>query len=72
MHRTVRIGVLGCGNVGGAFVELVARQQAVIAKRTGVRLEIGAVAVRNLSRPRDVALPDGVLTRDTYAVVTQP
>ena len=37
-----------------------------------MRLEIGAVAVRNLSRPRDVVLPDGVLTRDTYAVVSDP
>jgi homoserine dehydrogenase len=70
--RTVRIGVLGCGNVGGAFVDLVARQQATVAARTGVRIEIGAVAVRNLSRPRNVALPAGVLTRDTYAVVTDP
>ena len=70
--RTVRIGVLGCGNVGGAFVDLVTRQQATIAARTGVRLEIGAVAVRNLSRPRDVVLAEGVLTRDTYAVVSDP
>ncbi|MFT3853546.1 MAG: homoserine dehydrogenase [Ilumatobacteraceae bacterium] len=70
--RTLRIGVLGCGNVGGALAELITRQQAAIAARTGVRLEIGAVAVRNLSRPRDVALPDGVLTRDAYAVVSDP
>jgi homoserine dehydrogenase len=70
--RTVRIGVLGCGNVGGALVDLIARQQATIEARTGIRLEIGAVAVRNLSRPRDVVLADGVLTRDTYAVVSDP
>ncbi|MTB11308.1 MAG: homoserine dehydrogenase, partial [Actinobacteria bacterium] len=38
--RVVRIGVLGCGNVGAAFVRLVEQQSSVIEQRTGVRLEI--------------------------------
>ena len=33
---TVRIGVLGCGNVGAAFVGLVAAQAKEIEARTGV------------------------------------
>ncbi len=72
MTTLVRIGVLGCGNVGSAFVKLVTAQQATIEARTGVRLEVGAVAVRNLSRERNVDLPDGVLTRDAHAVVGDP
>jgi homoserine dehydrogenase len=68
----VRIGVLGCGNVGSAFVKLVTQQRGAIEQRTGVRLDIGSVAVRNLSRERDVALADGVLTRDTFGVVNDP
>jgi homoserine dehydrogenase len=70
--KLVRIGVLGCGNVGSAFVKLVVAQQSMIEARTGVRLEVGAVAVRNLSRERDVELADGVLTRDAQAVVADP
>jgi homoserine dehydrogenase len=69
---TVRIGLLGCGNVGAALVQLVGEQQATIRNRTGLCLEIAAVAVRNISRERGVALPDGVLTRDAHAVVTDP
>jgi homoserine dehydrogenase len=68
----VRIGVLGCGNVGGALVGLVAAQAKEIEARTGVQLDITRVAVRNLSRSRDVELAPGVLTRDTEAVVTDP
>ncbi|MEN9792963.1 MAG: hypothetical protein RL330_1041 [Actinomycetota bacterium] len=68
----VRIGVLGCGNVGAAFVTLVARQAADIEARTGVRLEVTRVAVRNISRDREVSLPDGVLGRDAHAVVADP
>jgi homoserine dehydrogenase len=68
----VRIGVLGCGNVGGAFVGLVADQAKEIEARTGVRLEVTRIAVRNLSRDRDVELAPGVLTHDAHGVVADP
>lgn len=69
---TVRVGVLGCGNVGAALIELIARQADVVESRTGIRLQVAAVAVRNLSRDRGVTLPEGVLTRDAHAVVNDP
>ena len=70
--RLVRVGVLGCGNVGAAFVKLVAQQADTIEARTGVRLRVDKVAVRNMSREREVNLPEGVLTRDAHAVVADP
>lgn len=69
---TIRIGLLGCGNVGGALVPLIESRAEAIEARTGLRLEITRVAVRNVSRDRGVALADGVLTRDAMAVVTDP
>jgi homoserine dehydrogenase len=68
----VRIGVLGCGNVGSAFIHLVQAQADFIESRTGVRLQIAQVAVRNISRDREVSLPDGIVTRDAHAVVEDP
>jgi homoserine dehydrogenase len=70
--RLIRIGLLGCGNVGGALVPLVAKQASAIEARTGLRLEITRVAVRNLSRDRGITLADGLLTRDAMSVVTDP
>ena len=67
--NVVRIGVLGCGNVGSAFVQLVERQSADIEARTGVRLEVVKVAVRNVSKDRGLKFADGVLVRDAHAVV---
>lgn len=64
--------MLGCGNVGAAFVKLVAQQADDIEKRTGVRLRVDKVAVRNVSRDREVNLAEGVLTRDAHAVVADP
>ncbi|HRE01010.1 MAG TPA: homoserine dehydrogenase, partial [Ilumatobacteraceae bacterium] len=65
----VRIGVLGCGNVGASFVQLVGQQADAIEARTGIRLEVSRVAVRSVARERDVQLPEGVLVRDAHAVV---
>ncbi|NQY56360.1 MAG: homoserine dehydrogenase [Ilumatobacteraceae bacterium] len=66
------MGLLGCGNVGAALVQLVEAQADDVEQRTGIRLRIARVAVRNLSAPREVELADGVLTRDTHGVVTDP
>ena len=65
----VRIGVLGCGNVGAAFVRLVTQQAAAIESRTGVRLEVTRVAVRNTSSDRGLKLGAGVLVPDAQGVV---
>ncbi|MEY2402452.1 MAG: homoserine dehydrogenase, partial [Acidimicrobiaceae bacterium] len=72
MSQTVRVGVLGCGNVGGPLIELLQRHGNDIAARTGLKLEVVAVAVRSTSRERSVTLADGVLTTDASAVVGDP
>ena len=72
MTSELTIGLLGCGNVGAALVQLVEAQADDVEQRTGIRLRIARVAVRNLSAPREVELADGVLTRDTHGVVTDP
>jgi homoserine dehydrogenase len=68
----VTIGVLGCGNVGAALVELIERQGDEIAARTGLRLQVGRVAVRSTSKERAVSLAPELLTTDAHAVVTDP
>lgn len=63
------VGLLGCGNVGGALVRLLVEDAERIATRTGLRLELTAVAVRSVARERDVPVPAGVLTTDAAEVV---
>ena len=70
--RTIRVGLLGCGNVGGALVPLLEQQAEMIEAKTGIRLEITRVAVRNMSKDRGMTLADGVLTRDAHEVVADP
>jgi homoserine dehydrogenase len=53
-------------------VQLVAQQADTITARTGIRLEITRVAVRNMARYQDLDLPGGALTRDSHALVEDP
>ena len=71
-ESVVRVGLLGCGNVGAALVQLVEDRAAEITARTGVRLELARVAVRSLTRKRPVHLDEGVLTVDAGEVVSDP
>ena len=67
---TVRVGVLGCGNVGSSVINIIQSDADSIAAKTGIRLEVAKVAVRNLSADRAVTLADGVLTRDAHAIAS--
>src|SRR5256885_14399732 len=66
----VRVGVLGCGNVGAALVRALEANADLITQRSGIRLEVARVAVHNLAKERDVDFAPGVLTNDADAVVT--
>lgn len=69
MAEAVRIGMLGCGNVGGALLSLITREADSIAARTGIRLEVTRVAVRDLNKPRPDELDPSIVTTDPFAVV---
>jgi homoserine dehydrogenase len=69
---SLRVGLLGCGNVGGALVRLLVDDADRIATRTGLRLELAAVAVRSRSRERDAPVAEGLLTSDASSVVADP
>jgi homoserine dehydrogenase len=69
---SVRVGLLGCGTVGTALIQLLQEQAEGIASRTGLHLEVARVAVRNASKDRGVDLPPERFTNDAAAVVTDP
>lgn len=71
MHSSahvVRLGVLGHGVVGSAFVALVSQQSDDILARSGVRLEVAKVCIRDTKKKH--TLPKGaVLVSDPHALV---
>ena len=68
--RAVRIGLLGCGNVGAALIDLVRSRRLDIAARLGLDLEVVRVAVRSTTKDRSVDVAPAELTTDALAVAT--
>ena len=68
----VKVGLLGCGNVGAALVDLIDEQADAIAARTSLRLEVARVAVHSPAKERSVDLESGILTTDAASIVTDP
>ena len=48
--RRVRIGLLGCGTVGGGFVRLVGSERERLRARFGIDLTIERILVRDARR----------------------
>jgi homoserine dehydrogenase len=70
--QVVRIAVLGCGNVGSALVGVLQDRATDLAVQSGARLEVGGIAVSDLSRRRDPHIPAGLLTTDATELVNDP
>ena len=71
MNR-LRIGLLGCGNVGAALVTLLDEQRDTVAARTGIELEITRIAVRSTSKDRGLRIEPSVFCTDAAAIVADP
>ncbi len=68
---TVRVGLLGCGNVGGALAEILLTRADDIAERTGIRLELVGIAVADTSKPRVAAVDRALVGADAAALVAR-
>ncbi|HEX3333752.1 MAG TPA: homoserine dehydrogenase, partial [Acidimicrobiales bacterium] len=68
---TVRVALLGCGNVGGALAEVLLTRADDVADRTGIRLELVGIAVANLDKPRPAAIDLDLIGTDAAVLVAR-
>lgn len=64
--RTLRVGLLGLGNVGQGVVRACERSRGPLRRR-GVELKVVAALVRDIHRPRHDCPPGGLVTADVDA-----
>jgi homoserine dehydrogenase len=69
--KPLKVAVLGCGSVGSQVVRLLDEQADDLAARVGASVELVGVAVRRLDAPREVDVPDGLLTTDALGLATR-
>jgi homoserine dehydrogenase len=72
MGEVVRIGMLGCGNVGAAVIRMLAENAEEIGRRAGSSIEVTRVAVRDVGKARDVPAPASLFTDRADEVVRDP
>ena len=70
--REIRIGLVGCGTVGGGVLELLDRPAGALVERYGVRFRVTRIAVRDLAKPRP-RLAEGIArTTNALELVADP
>jgi homoserine dehydrogenase len=67
--RTLKVALLGCGNVGAQVARILIDDAGMLASRAGARLELSGIAVRNVDARRDVDLPHELFTTDAETLV---
>lgn len=72
MQLTVGIGLLGCGTVGAVVAERLQLERDAIERRSGVRYELCAIAVRDARKPRPKRLDARLFTQDICSVIDDP
>jgi homoserine dehydrogenase len=70
-EKTLKVALLGCGNVGSQVARLLREEADELAVKIGARLELGGIAVRRLSHPRP-GIDQALLTTDAMELATRP
>ncbi len=65
----MRLGLLGCGTVGGGVVQLLHASENYLAARVGAKLEIARVLVRDVEKDRVPELDRARVTTDPEEVL---
>lgn len=68
-QKTLRVGMLGCGVVGGEVARLITANQKDLTARSGAHLDLVKIGVRNLARP---SVAKELLTTDLDSIVADP
>src|SRR5690606_9066107 len=68
----IKVGLLGLGVVGGGTWKVLTRNAEEIARRAGRRIEVGAVAVRDIEKARRLLGDQVPITQDGMEVVRNP
>lgn len=65
-QKTLRVGMLGCGVVGSEVARLIGANQKDLTARSGAKLDLVKIGVRNLARPN---VAKDLLTTDLESIV---
>ncbi len=68
----IRVGLLGCGVVGGGVLSLLEKNSAQLAQRVGVPIVVSKILVRDLAKPRAPQAAGIALTTNPDELLNDP
>ncbi|WP_020675847.1 homoserine dehydrogenase [Geopsychrobacter electrodiphilus] len=72
LKTQINVGLLGLGTIGTGVVKVFQQNADIVRQRTGIEMRLTRIADLDTKTDRGVSLPDGVLTNDADAVLTDP
>jgi homoserine dehydrogenase len=69
---SLNVGLIGLGTVGSQVAERMLTWQSQLARRAGIELCLRRVLVRDVKKPRAVAVPAELLTADAEELLDDP
>ena len=71
-EKPIQLGLAGLGTVGSGVYETLCRNHSLLEARSKIPFRIKRIAVRNLEKPRETAVPQELLTDDWQDLVNDP
>ena len=68
----INVALLGMGVVGGGVASALLKEPSQLSANVGCPVNLRKALVRDMSRPRDVALPPGLLTANAEDILDDP
>ena len=69
--KELSVGIIGFGTVGAGVADILLTNGEVIAKRTGVKLNLKRIADLDITTDRGIKVPEGVLTTDAAVAIRE-
>lgn len=70
--KKIKVGMLGFGNVGTGTYQTLEMNRELIEEHVGASVEISKILVKDVTKPRQVVTPDGVLTDNVADIIDNP
>ncbi len=72
MNKTVNVGLLGFGTVGGGTARILLEQEDLLSRRTGTSIRLAKICDKDIISDRGFSVPPGVLTQDLGDILDNP
>lgn len=71
-NAKIAVGIIGFGTVGTGTAKILLENSNLIKKRTGIDFALKKIADLDIKRDRGIKVPEGVLTTDANALISDP